>query len=109
MEAVVKLARTTGIPGWWRAMSTWTPNYFRNSLWFTEKCMIVEAPEEGISTCRSKGPKSEAIERTHDYVIAGRSLQGNTKNMGVVEDFESGPHKAVSFSGGRRQGDSGGT
>ena len=98
MEAVVKHARTTGIPGWWRAMSTWTLKYFRNSLWFKEKCMIIEAPEEGISTCRSKGPKVEAIERTYDYVIACRSLQGKIKNMGVVADFESSPHEAVAFS-----------
>ena len=39
------------------------------------------------STCRSKGPKEEWIERTCDYVVAS----------GSVEDFESRPHKAVSI------------
>ena len=49
------------------------------------------------STCRSKGPNREFIERTYDCVIASHSLQGKIKNMGVVEDFESRPHKLVSF------------
>ena len=58
----------------------------------------MEAPKE-VSTCRSKGPKGEVIERTHDYVIASRSHKGKVKspNMEAVEDFESRPHKAVSF------------
>ena len=44
-----------------------------------------------------KGPKGEVIERTYDYVIACHSLTGNVSQMKVVEDFESRPHKAVSF------------
>ena len=47
--------------------------------------MFIEAPEVGISTCRSKRPKTE---RTYDYSTASRSL---------VEDFESRPRKAVTF------------
>ena len=47
--------------------------------------MIIEAPEEGISTCRSMGPKGEPIERTCDYVVASRTVQGKSKNMEVVE------------------------
>ena len=57
--------------------------------------MFIEAPGEGISSCRSKGPNGETIARTCDYVLASRYLQDKIKNMDVVEDFESGPHKAV--------------
>ena len=46
---------------------------------------------------RPRGPIGELIERTYDYVIASRSLQGKITMMRVVEDVESRPHKAVSF------------
>ena len=46
------------------------------------------APNQA-STCRSKGPKSEWIERTYDYVIASGSLKGKISQMEVVEDFLS--------------------
>ena len=52
---------------------------------------------EGISSCRSKGPTDELIERTYDCVIASQSPQGEIKNMEVVEDFEPRPHKEVTF------------
>ena len=54
---------------------------------------------ETISTCRSKGPNGELIERTCDHVIASQSLQVRIKNMGVDEDFESRPHKVTSDAG----------
>ena len=50
------------------------------------------------STCRSKGSKGERNEITSDYVIACNSLKGNIAQMEVVEDFESRPPKAVSFT-----------
>ena len=37
------------------------------------------------------------MERTYYYVVANGSLKGNISQMEVVEDFESGPHKALSF------------
>ena len=49
----------------------------------------VAAPKE-VSICSSKGPQGEWIERTSDYVIS-------CKTMEAMEDFESRPHKAVSF------------
>ena len=58
--------------------------------------MHAVAPEEA-STCRSKGPKGEWIERTYDYVIAGGSLKRKSISQMEVEDFESRPQKAVSF------------
>ena len=59
--------------------------------------MFTKAPGEGVATCRSKGPNGEFFERTFDCVIASHSLQGETNNMEVVADFESRPHKAVTF------------
>ena len=41
--------------------------------------------------------RGEWIERTNDYVIACNSLRGTFSQTKVVEDFESRPHKAVSF------------
>ena len=48
------------------------------------------------STSRSKGSKGEWIERTYDCVIRV-TASGKSSQMKVVEDFESRPHKAVSF------------
>ena len=61
-----------------------------------EEQMYVVAPEEA-STCRSKGPKDEWIERAYDYASVSGSLKGKILQMEVVEDLESRPHKAVSF------------
>ena len=58
--------------------------------------MHVAAPKEA-STCRSKGPQGDWIEKTFDYVIACNNLKGKITQMEAVEDFESRPHKAVSF------------
>ena len=57
------------------------------------------APNE-VATCRSKGPKGERVRKTDDYVIACDSLRRNITQMEGVEDFESRPHKAVSFVSG---------
>ena len=57
--------------------------------------MHVVAPKE-TSTCRSKSPKGEWIEKTCDYVIACNRNRGKITQMKVVEDFESRQHKAVS-------------
>ena len=66
------------------------------------RCLF-EAPKE-VSTCRSKGPRGELIERTYDYVIASRSLKGKITKIEVVKDFESRPHKAVPFQVDREKG-----
>ena len=59
--------------------------------------MFIKAPGEGISICRSKDPQEELIERTYGYVTASRRFQRKIRCIEVVEDFESSPHKAVSF------------
>ena len=72
------------------------PEDFEKSLWFQKEQVHVVAPKEA-STCRSKGPTGEWIERTHNCVIASGSFKGKVSQMEVVEDFESRPHIAVSF------------
>ena len=93
---LVKQARSTRRPWLVACDVNMDPDGFRKSLWLKEECVSIEAPEQGISTSRSKCSKGEAIERTYDYVIASRSLQGKIKNMEVVEDLESRP-LAVTF------------
>ena len=73
------------------------PEDFTKSLWYQSRHMFIEATEEGVSTCRFKGPNGELIERTYDYVIASHSLQGKIKKVEVMKDVESRPHKAVIF------------
>ena len=73
------------------------PEDSKKSLRFRSRHMFIKAPREGVSTGRSKGPNGELIERTYDYVVASHGLQEEIKNMEVVEDFESRPHKAVTF------------
>ena len=58
--------------------------------------MHVVVPEKA-STCRSKGVKGGWIEKVYDYVTACNSLKGQISQMEVVEDFESRPHKPVTF------------
>ena len=57
--------------------------------------MHVVAPKEA-STCRSKGPKGEWIERTYDFFCVSQ-LQEKFSQVKVVEDVGSRPYKAVSF------------
>ena len=42
-------------------------------------------------------PKENGIEKMYDYVTACSSLKGRISDMQVIEDFESRPHKAVTF------------
>ena len=44
-------------------------------------------------------PEWELAERAYDYGIVSEDLLGKIKNVDVVEDFESRPHKAVTFQG----------
>ena len=59
--------------------------------------MLIEAPEEGISTCRPTGPKGELIEITFDSVSVRGSLRGEIKKIEVVQDFESRPRNTRTF------------
>ena len=46
---------------------------------------------------RSRSAKGEWVEKVYDYVKACGSLEGRIEDMHVKEDFESRPHKAVTF------------
>ena len=67
-----------------------SPKDIESSMRFQSKQIPTEA-----STCRSRCPNGELIERTCDYVVASRSLRGKITKKEVVEDFESRPHRAV--------------
>ena len=58
--------------------------------------MHLVAPEKA-STYRSKSAKGEWIVKVYDLVICVFSPIRKISKMEVVEDFESRPHKAVSF------------
>ena len=73
------------------------PEDFKKSFWFQSRHMSFEAPGEGVSTCRSKGPNGEFIEKNYDNVIASHSRHGHIKITDVVEDFEPRPRRAVNF------------
>ena len=98
MEAEVKHVRSTRRP--WLVARDEVMNLedFKKSLWCKSRHLIIGAPGEGVSACRSKGLNGEFFQRTYDYVIASHSFQGNIKNMEVVEDSESRPHKRVTVS-----------
>ena len=96
MEALMKHVRTSRHPWLIACDANMSPVDFKKNLWFRSRHMFIKAPGEDVSTCRSKSLNGELIERTYDCVIASRSFLGKIRNMEVVEDFESRPHKAVS-------------
>ena len=96
LEAVLKRARATKHPWLVACDADMSPVGFEKSLWFRKDRMHVTVPD-GVSTCRSKSAKGEWVEKVYDYVIACNRPKGKISQMKVVEDFESRPHKAVSF------------
>ena len=68
--------------------------------------MHVMAPEV-VSTCGSRSAKGEWVEKVYDYVTAWRSLKGIISDMQVIEEFESRPHKAITFCSRKRKGKAG--
>ena len=106
LEAVLKSARTTKHPWLTACDANVTPKDFEKSFWFRKDQMHVIAPE-GVSTCRSKKCKGEWVEKVYDYVIACNSQKGKISKKKVIEDFESRPHKAVTFVVERGRGEAG--
>ena len=78
-------------------MQTCVKKTSRLAIGFKADTFSLSAKGEGISTCRSKGPKGEIVQRSCDCVVASHSFQEKNKNMDVLEEFESRPHKAVTF------------
>ena len=98
VEAVVEHARTAGHPSLVTCYANVTSEGLKKSLWSKERCMFTEVPEERMSTCRSKGPCGEMIERNVSIRhCQSKFARKNTKDMDVVENFESRPRKAVTF------------
>ena len=96
LEAVLKRAGTMKHPWLIAYDANMNPEDSEKSLWFRKDQMHVIAPE-GVSTCRSKNAKGEWVEKVYDDVIACNSFKGKISKMKVIEDFESWPHKAVTF------------
>ena len=85
----MKEARTSRHPWLVACDANMNRTNFKKSLWYKRKHMFIEAPGEGLSTCRSKGPNDEFIERTYDCVIASQSLRSKIKNTeDTIEDFQ---------------------
>ena len=61
MAAVVKQARTTRHPCLVACDANKDPEDFRRGLRNKDKCMFIEALEEGISPCPFTCPKGELI------------------------------------------------
>ena len=96
LEAVLKRTRTTKHPWLIVCDANMRQEDSEISLWFRIEQMYVMAPE-GVSTCRSRSAKGDWVEKVYDNVIACSSPEGRISDMQVREDFESRPHKAVTF------------
>ena len=66
MEAVVKQVITTRHPWLIACDANTCPEDFRKSLCFKSRHMFIEAPGEGVSTCKFNVPNGEFIGRTYD-------------------------------------------
>ena len=79
METVVKQARTARHSQFVACGANMSPEKFKTSFGFKDRCMLIEAPGREIPSCRSKCPNGKTIERTYDYVFASQSLQANLR------------------------------
>ena len=61
--------------------------------------MIIEVPQEGMSSCRSVGSEGEPMERTCDDVIASRQNQ----ECGSGGRFRGTATLGNDFSGGKKK------
>ena len=82
MEAVVKQVRTTKRPWLIACDANMCREDFKKSLWFTSRHMFIEASGEGVSTCRSKVPNGEFIDKTYDSVIVSHKPSGKSQEYG---------------------------
>ena len=57
--------------------------------------MIIRVPAADISTCRSKDPDGVGKERMYDFVVACTGLKTSNREVEVVDDYDSRPHKPV--------------
>ena len=93
LEAV---ARITKNPWLATCAANMSPLDFERSLWF-QKTRCMWWPQRKLLRAGQQVQNGEWVQKVYDYVIACNSLKRNILQMKVVEDFESRPHKAVSF------------
>ena len=93
----VKQAKTSKHPWLVACDANKEPEDVQRSLWYKRHVHVEGSARRGNLLCRSKGPHGESIELTYDDVIDSQSTQDKIKGMEVVEDFESRPHKAMTF------------
>ena len=106
MEAVVMRARTTRHPWLIACYANMCPEGFKKSLRLQGRHMFIEAPREGGSTCRSKGPIGEFIERTDQECGRGGRFRIKTTHGGhfLGRKRERNPKILPAFSGGKLPG-----
>ena len=92
LEAVFKRVKASRHPSAVACDANMNTEDFEKNVGFQCRQMFTEAPKEA-STCKSKGPKGELIERTYDYVNASRSLRGKITQMEVWKISSQGHAK----------------
>ena len=80
-------------------MPTWSIETYVQGRCFEERAMVLRDPAADVFTCRSQRPDGVDIERMYDDVVACTGLEPKNREVEVVEDFDSRPHKPVKFEG----------
>ena len=96
LEAVVKQAQTTRHPWLVPGDAQYACGRRREEPVVSKESDACSGSGRSVHM-QVKSAQGEWIERTKDYVIACLSLRGQISQINDVEDFESRPHKAVSF------------
>ena len=81
----------------WPETTTTDKKTTAHSNIFRKEQTYVMTPE-GVSACRSRSAEGELVADVYDYVKTCSSLKGIISDIQVIEDFESRPHKAVTFA-----------
>ena len=103
MEAVVKQARTTRHPWLVASDANLDAGDFRRGLWFQRGGFVYGSAGSRSIHLSVHWVKGEFIERTCEYLIASKTLQGKISNMEVVGILNQG-HTSSYLSSLKRQG-----
>ena len=103
LEAVLKQARTTRHAWLIACDANMCPEDFERKSLVPIGADACGGPERSIYVQVERPKKMSGSKETVDCVIACNSLRGTISQVEVVEDFESRPHKAVSFVVVRRE------
>ena len=58
--------------------------------------MVIRVPAADLSTLRSKGPDGVEVGRLYEYFVVCKGLRPKSRDMEVIEDYDSRQHKPVS-------------